>query len=96
MSKTTEEQVSEAHERGYIEGHRQAWTGLLQQAIHELRGDGAGLDPLVRIAALIRELEETRAVLRRACEDFGDNEWPDNLWLADALDKHLVRHLEAE
>lgn len=26
-------------------------------------------------------------------KDFGDNEWPDNLHLADVIDKHLDRYL---
>lgn len=38
-------------------------------------------------------LMEIRAQLRSVCEDFGDNDWDDNLHLGDVIDKHLTRHL---
>lgn len=42
------------------------------------------------------ELERQRAIvtLRRICGNHGDNDWPDNLHLADVLEKHLEKHLE--
>ena len=42
------------------------------------------------------ERRETIAMLRQVCEEFGDNEWPDNLHLADIIEKHLWRHLTGE
>jgi hypothetical protein len=33
-------------------------------------------------------------MLRRVCAKFGDNDWSDDLRLADVLEKHLLRHLE--
>lgn len=44
-------------------------------------------------AAWILEREATVAQLRQVCDDFGDNEWPDGLHLADVIEKHLARHL---
>jgi hypothetical protein len=32
--------------------------------------------------------------LRIICADYGDNDWPDNLHLGDAIEKHLARYLE--
>jgi hypothetical protein len=37
---------------------------------------------------------ETVKVLRQVCEQHGDNDWPDDLHLADIIEKHLWRHLE--
>lgn len=91
------EDLQDANERGYIAGHRAAWTSLLQQAIGELRDDGAEPnDPLLRVAALTKQLEQTRAALRKACEEFGDNSWPDDLNLGDVVEKYLVPYLGDE
>jgi hypothetical protein len=40
------------------------------------------------------ERKETINVLREICEYYGDNDWPDNLHLADIIEKHLFRHLD--
>lgn len=48
-------------------------------------------------AAWLIEREEAVARLRWLCEEFGDQDWDDNLHLADVIDKHLGRYLyEAE
>lgn len=58
-------------------------------------------------AKRVRELEGERsatvAILRQVCTSHGDNDWRDNLHLADVIEKHLwptlevrVRALEAE
>ncbi len=39
------------------------------------------------------EVEETRLMLRSACEHFGDTDWDEGSHLSDILEKHLVRHL---
>ena len=33
-------------------------------------------------------------MLRQVCAKYGDNDWPDNLHLADVIEKHLLRNLE--
>jgi len=48
-----------------------------------------------RYVGLVAQLEETRAALRRVCEEHGDNDWRDDLHLADVVEKHLGRHLDA-
>lgn len=36
------------------------------------------------------------AKLREICDEFGDNDWSDDLHLGDVLEKHLLRHLHSE
>lgn len=43
----------------------------------------------------ITERECLRSVLRDLCDEFGDNDWPDDLWMPDVVEKHLARHLRA-
>ena len=40
------------------------------------------------------ERQEIVAQLRSFCEEYGDNDWPDELHLADVLEKHLYRHVD--
>ena len=40
------------------------------------------------------ERHEVLEMLRQVCEEHGDNDWPDDLHLADVIEKHLWRHLE--
>ncbi len=42
------------------------------------------------------EREATVAMLRAVCAEYGDNDWPDNLHLADVIEKHLWRNLWTE
>jgi hypothetical protein len=55
-----------------------------------------GADLAVLRDGRIGEREQAVASLRDICRQFGDNDWPDDLHLADVLDKHLGRHLEGE
>ena len=74
-------------ERSYVEGNRRAWLTVLGTCLREL-GDDAP-----ESARLTLERQEAVAQLRELCERFGDNDWPDDLHLADVIDKHLGRHL---
>lgn len=42
---------------------------------------------------LVDERAETIFILRIICKDHGDNDWEDDLHLADIIDKHLGKHL---
>lgn len=42
---------------------------------------------------LAKRLSEAREALRIVCAEFGDNDWSDDLSLADVIEKHLARHL---
>lgn len=39
------------------------------------------------------ERKDLVAALREVCKAFGDNDWPDDLHLADVIEKHLAKHL---
>jgi hypothetical protein len=79
-------------ERAYLDGSRQAWLLMLGECIRHLRDSTEPLEA----AQLLSERTEAVAVLRRGCEEFGDNDWDDNLHLADVIDKHLLRYLPAK
>lgn len=82
-------------DRDYTEGHRAACRMMLGYCLRELLGLDAD-DKLALLATKAQEIDETRAMLRRVCEDHGDNDWPDDLHLADVVEKHLWRHLETK
>ena len=50
---------------------------------------------IAHIAALEAHLGGIRKLLRSECADLGDNDWSDNLHLADVVEKHLVRHVRS-
>jgi len=74
----------------YIRGKRAAILKVLNSCLRELGID----DPVTMQSKWIAEREETVAMLRQVCAEHGDNEWPDDLHLADVVDKHLWNHLE--
>lgn len=76
-------------EYNYELGHKQALRGVLGTLIKELGSD----DPDANAERWRLERMDTIAALRSICEDHGDNDWEDNLHLADVVNKHLSRHL---
>lgn len=78
------------NEPDYERGSRMAWSLMLQQCLQHL---GYKSDEGSRIAWIVEREELVRA-LREICERHGDNDWPDNLHLADVIEKHLGRHLD--
>ena len=76
-------------EQDYIEGSRRAHINMLMYCLQALGVDG----PEVEKARWIVERQETVAKLRQICESHGDNDWEDNLNLADVIEKHLWKHL---
>jgi hypothetical protein len=56
--------------------------------------DDSETDVQAELNRLRNERDDVRKVLRCICEDFGDNDWPDDLHLVDVIYKHLYRHLE--
>lgn len=77
------------NEQDYIRGSRAAWHAMLQLCLRELGID----DPVAGHVRWVSEREHTVAMLRDVCERHGDNDWPENLHLADVVEKHLGRHL---
>lgn len=78
----------------YLAGRIRTLLNLLQHVSSELRGITGKAPP--KAIALTAERFEAVNVLRELCARYGDNDWADDLHLADVLDKHLLRHLDAE
>jgi hypothetical protein len=83
--------MDQKEERAYLRGQRSAWRTLLSQCIQEL---GYGDDLVAAKARWITEREAAVAMLREVCGEHGDNDWPNDLHLADVIEKHLARYLE--
>jgi hypothetical protein len=81
--------MTEANEQSYIAGNRAAYTDMLRACIKKLGYDS----PEVLPAEWILEREATIAQLREVCAKYGDNDWPDELKLADVVQKHLANYL---
>jgi hypothetical protein len=91
--KALSDKTDEAKEQRYADGQRAALLSVLVHVLDKLGFYG----PLEEAAAKwIIEREETIAALRAFCEEFGDNDWDPTLHLADILDKHLRKHIEAD
>lgn len=77
-------------EQEYIKGSRAAWASMLQKCLAELGYDS----PEAQGAKWILEREAAISQLRDICESLGDNDWDENLHLADILEKHLAKYLD--
>ncbi len=73
----------------YGQGQKMAGARTLKLAIQMLGYEGNEFN----VARLLSERAETVTALRDVCEDYGDNDWDDNLHLADVIEKHLHRQL---
>ena len=83
--------MDEKDELNYELGNRAAWLSMLQSCLRQLGID----DEDAGRARWVSEREQTVAALRSVCERHGDNEWDEDLHLADVVSKHLERHLDA-
>jgi predicted secreted protein len=72
----------------YERGYQEAIDGVLH---HLLRHSPPGSNEQWRL-----ERNAAVAMLRQVCDEHGDNAWLDRLNLADVIEKHLWRHLEAK
>ena len=75
----------------YTRGSRMAWLSMLQTCLHQLGRD----DPKANSSRWVLEREQTVQALRSVCANHGDNDWTDDLHLADVIEKHLENHLES-
>ena len=82
--------MNEKQEQSYIQGSRAAWTTMLRSCLANLGIDGSEADR----TRWILEREAAIAALRRVCRKHGDNNWDEDLHLADIIEKHLGRYLE--
>ena len=82
--------MSDATERAYVDGCRSVWVRLIAQARTALGYSGR------TASSFIVEREQAISALRDICEEHGDNDWPDDLSLADIITKHLARPMEED
>ena len=87
-------------EAGYIEGRRRSLINMLGLVLREISGEDYESSPekaLIELAKLIREREEAIASARQVCNRFElPNDWPDDLRLADVIEKRIVEALDVE
>lgn len=83
--------INEARKEGRTRAYLDAWTQILSTARQNV-ANSMLVVPLDRDALLISRAQ-TVAALRAICEEFGDNDWSDDLHPADVIEKHLARHL---
>lgn len=84
--------MSEQEERAYDSGSRMAWGLMLGECLKNLGYD----NPEAMKAGWVSEREAAISILRALCSEFGDNDWENDLHLADIIEKHLGRHLWAK
>lgn len=77
-------------EQEYINGSQRAWLTMLRECLRQLGTD----NPEGAAAKWAAERAEIVLALRSVCAEHGDNDWPDDLNLADVIEKHLGRHLD--
>ena len=73
-------------ETSYTMGSKVAWLIMLRECLENLGID----DPEVGKARWVIERQEAVLALREICAEFGDNDWLDDLHLADVINKHLA------
>lgn len=96
MSTTTKpKKTADEKDHDYLAGRRAANIRMLQHFLSELCVfDADREDPLFKIAALESERLQAIQKLRGICEEHGDNDWEDDLHLADIIGKHLGDRLD--
>jgi len=81
-------------EEDYTRGSRSAYRFMMLHCMQNLDVETEPEELEKKVAQLLAEREEAIGALRDLCRDCGDNEWSDDLHLADIIDKHLGRHLD--
>ncbi len=77
--------MNEQEEAVYQLGSRAAWITMLRECLRHLGHEATA----AAHAGWIIERAETIQALRQLCAEHGDNDWPDDLHLADVINKHL-------
>jgi len=72
-------------EQSYINGQQIAYLKILELCQRELN--------LQTKEQFATERADTILLLRKLCEEYGDNDWPDNLHLSDIIEKHLIYYI---
>lgn len=94
--------MTETEERAYIQGERMVYRELMAlglrglQCCVKINGPGDQSEALaLEVARLTWILEDTRIALRDLSRDLGCADWPDDLHLADVVEKYVARAVEA-
>lgn len=81
--------MNDSEETAYGQGYRGAFTDILSTCLRELGYE----DTEATRCKWVRERESAVSALRKICRNWGDNDWDDDLSLADVIEKHLRRNL---
>ncbi len=73
--------MNEREEEIYIRGQDSAFRAIMSECLRHL--------PPNKELSLRKERAEVVACLREICDVYGDNDWPDDLHLADVIEKHI-------
>lgn len=88
MSKTAKEVIEL-----YVDGFKNEMKPAMYGLVSAIDAAGFVIVPKQKDKWVDRERATTIAALRSLCAEFGDNDWPDDLHLADVVEKHLGKHL---
>lgn len=89
LAEMAESAEEEKLEQRWLAGNQAAYRAILLECARHLGGD-----PQAQAAALVAERVDAIASLRRLCNEWSipDN-WPDDLHLADIIDKHITPYV---
>ena len=86
----------EKEDRAYTRGRQAAFLEILTTVAMELDFLKDEEKIKSKLAHLLQERHYAIGALRDVCGGHGDNDWTDNLYLPDIIEKHLGRQLDAE
>jgi hypothetical protein len=79
--------IDDIKDDAFEAGRQAVFRSMLGFITGELHGDER------KVAGAIAHLIDVKTALRGLCEEFGCNEWPDDLNLSDVVEKHLGRKI---
>jgi len=76
----------------YITGEKAAWLRMLTVCIKNL--DMNNINSVdKKYILLLKERNDAIIALRSICNILNDNEWDDNLYLADIIEKYILKNV---
>ena len=96
MTTLSDEALDDFGEVNYERGCLAAYRAILQECVRQLLPYGDFNKSQLLAANLTSELSETREKLREVCELVGDTSYPNDLYLPDIIDKHILPYLEED
>ena len=80
------------NEVDYIQGNKAAYSNILKFCIKQL-DDNDYIEYEKAYINLLTERTEAILALRAVCSIISDNNWQDNLHLADIINKHILNYI---